>query len=449
MPKAAPTPPTRSIPPVKPMKTERTHEENQERAYIAASRRSDRSLEARVESARRASEIHKRRTGRSLRVTEQDVINEEMYEEEDDDLPMHYRRLTAHLQTGSADFNRRLAAYLTQQVAVRNMMGQMQNPYAQYPNMPYQPQPPNMFQPQMLPQTAMVQSPTTSYRSAPYPNPHQTDYRQNHGRAQSLASFSNNQNHTSPPNSAQTPSLDSRRMSTPATTQSNSDAQQSGHNINTDNIKPDPDYLRQTQSATFPQSSTYPSFYQNPSPFTTSLPPESQQMLAFAPQFDINDPTYAMLMQGSDQYTSSPYYPWHDMNQSGLKGMPVHPSAYQGMSTTLAPSDLEHHVMNSAQDSKISSSLTQNAKQTSSVTHSSTLPPTAGLDFNFSQESKAFDFGNTGMSGEDSLKASGLASGQITPGGEGFWDNFMTDGTWEDEHTARSLQGSVGDDGNT
>ncbi|TGZ80237.1 hypothetical protein EX30DRAFT_349676 [Ascodesmis nigricans] len=96
-------PPTRTVPtapgqrptplqrpqPVKPVKSERTHEENQERAYIAASRRSDRSLEARVESARRASEIHKRRTGRALRVTEADVLNEEMYEEEEDD---HYMR---------------------------------------------------------------------------------------------------------------------------------------------------------------------------------------------------------------------------------------------------------------------------------------------------------------------------------------------------------------------
>ncbi|KAG9805691.1 hypothetical protein KCU84_g23455, partial [Aureobasidium melanogenum] len=132
-------PPLRSIPAAKPVKTERTHEENQERAYIAASRRSDRSLEARVESARRASEIHKRRTGRSLRVTEQDVINEEMYEEEDDDLPMQYRRLTAHLQTSNADFDRRLAAYLTNHVAMRAALGQTMgdqyNPQ-QYPNAP-------------------------------------------------------------------------------------------------------------------------------------------------------------------------------------------------------------------------------------------------------------------------------------------------------------------------
>ena len=141
-------PPIRTAAITKPVKTERTHEENQERfvhislsplhaiptpdttprAYIAASRRSDRSLEARVESARRASEIHKRRTGRSLRVTEQDVVNEEMYEEEDDDLPLHYRRLTAHLgTTGSPDFNRRLAAYLTQNVAMRSALGQAIN----------------------------------------------------------------------------------------------------------------------------------------------------------------------------------------------------------------------------------------------------------------------------------------------------------------------------------
>lgn len=39
-----------------------------------------------MESARRASEIHKKRTGKGFRITEQDVMNEEMYEEEDDDL---------------------------------------------------------------------------------------------------------------------------------------------------------------------------------------------------------------------------------------------------------------------------------------------------------------------------------------------------------------------------
>ncbi|KJR87439.1 uncharacterized protein SPSK_01564 [Sporothrix schenckii 1099-18] len=70
-----------------PRKSERSHEENQERAFIAASRRADRSIEARVQSARMASIIHKRRTGRSFKISEEIVLKEDMYEEEDDDLP--------------------------------------------------------------------------------------------------------------------------------------------------------------------------------------------------------------------------------------------------------------------------------------------------------------------------------------------------------------------------
>ncbi|KFY18846.1 hypothetical protein V493_08307 [Pseudogymnoascus sp. VKM F-4281 (FW-2241)] len=125
-------PPLRCIPPpAKAIKTERTHEENQERAYIAASRRSDRSLEARVESAKRASEIHKRRTGRSLRVSEEDVINEEMYEEEEDDLPHQYRCLTAHLHSQTTDFNHQLSDYLTNHVAMRSALeGALRDSYA-------------------------------------------------------------------------------------------------------------------------------------------------------------------------------------------------------------------------------------------------------------------------------------------------------------------------------
>jgi len=87
------------------MKTERTHEENQERAYVAASRRSDRSLEARLKSAGRASEIHRRWRGRTLRVAEQNVRNEEMYEQEYDDVPTQYLRMTAQFQNQNADLD--------------------------------------------------------------------------------------------------------------------------------------------------------------------------------------------------------------------------------------------------------------------------------------------------------------------------------------------------------
>ncbi|KAM0719913.1 hypothetical protein Q7P37_004048 [Cladosporium fusiforme] len=116
-------PPVRREASSKQFQYERSHEENQERAYIAASRRSDRSLEARVESARRASDLHKKRTGRALQVTEAAVVNEEMYEEIID-LPSRQSLLHSHYEAEHANFDRRLLAYIGTQVATRNMLGQ-------------------------------------------------------------------------------------------------------------------------------------------------------------------------------------------------------------------------------------------------------------------------------------------------------------------------------------
>lgn len=108
------------------IQNDRSHEENQERAYIAASRRADRSLEARVQSARMASEIHKKRTGKGFKITEDIVMREEMYEEEEDDLPRQYRAFAAHLQTGSSDMNTRVNAYVTSQVALASLARQQE-----------------------------------------------------------------------------------------------------------------------------------------------------------------------------------------------------------------------------------------------------------------------------------------------------------------------------------
>ncbi|EXJ59597.1 hypothetical protein A1O7_03743 [Cladophialophora yegresii CBS 114405] len=433
-------PPMKNTPPAKAVKTERTHEENQERAYIAASRRSDRSLEARVESARRASEIHKRRTGRSLRVTEQDVINEEMYEEEDDDLPLQYRRLTEHLQTGSADFNRRLAAYLTNQVAMRTAMEQMvQSPYGLHPNRAYQGNS-GMFPSPMLPQQqGMVQSPNAYQRPAPYPSPHHPSFRQTHGRAFSMQAMPTAQGMTSPSASAQQLSADNRRLSTP--TSAHPDLS-SGPQIQTDGLKADPEYQRQTQSATLPQggsgSNGFMPFWRDMGPFTTSLPPESQQMLAQAPGFDVRDPDYAMLMQGSEQFINDPYYPWQNMH-SGIKGMPVHPSAYPGMSATLAPAALEKNTDYLKQPVSTSA-----GGPTSAPAAPTDVLPSAGLDFKFSQESKEPAF--TSIVGDMAI-----SPGQVTPVGEGFWDHFVMDGSWEDGVNSihrPGADGNPGDDNN-
>lgn len=55
-----------------------------QRAFIAASRRKDRSLDARLESANRASMLHKKRTGKAFHITKEIVEKEAMYEEIDE-----------------------------------------------------------------------------------------------------------------------------------------------------------------------------------------------------------------------------------------------------------------------------------------------------------------------------------------------------------------------------
>lgn len=69
--------------------------EHKERAYVAASRRADRSIEARLDSAANASRIHKERTGKALRISRDIVINDEMYEEEDQSMLRRHEQLEA------------------------------------------------------------------------------------------------------------------------------------------------------------------------------------------------------------------------------------------------------------------------------------------------------------------------------------------------------------------
>ncbi|KAK4042984.1 hypothetical protein C8A01DRAFT_44053 [Parachaetomium inaequale] len=80
-------------------KTHRTHEENQERAYIAASRRADRDIEHRIRSALKASECRRKRTGRGLKITREAVMGDEQYESEDEDHTAARRRFSLPVST--------------------------------------------------------------------------------------------------------------------------------------------------------------------------------------------------------------------------------------------------------------------------------------------------------------------------------------------------------------
>ncbi|KAH7095351.1 hypothetical protein FB567DRAFT_27341 [Paraphoma chrysanthemicola] len=359
----------------RPVKTERTHEENQERAYIAASRRSDRSLEARIESARRASEIHKKRTGRALRVTEQDVINEEMYEEEDDDLPTQYQRLNAHLHTTSVMFNKKLHDYIATQHGVRNMfMMQYNNPQMQQFGGQFSPSTANMqpamannwLNPSMLPpQQFNPSSPQQGvtqqsqpfhsnaapqqqgFRQSPYQIPHRTN---SHQRSLSIqlppAAGTFDPSSQSAPGGITTPQDSFRRMSLPPQALEQSQSEMSSQSppvvsrtstsqsfqtsISPQAASPStasgtvtPHLHNENDTpASYPYSQAgYPFSSQvlSSNPLTMSLPPESQQLIGSA--LDPNDPRTAMFMAGSENL-AQPFAPTYtyNPNYSGKSG---------------------------------------------------------------------------------------------------------------------------------
>lgn len=318
-----------------------------------------------MESARRASEIHKRRTGRSLRVTEQDVVNEEMYEEEDDDLPMQYRRLTAHLQTGSADFNRRLSAYLTNHVAMRSALDQaITQSYAQqYPNAPQFAHNQSMYpSPFMNPNMPQQHSPQ-SYIQSPYSMPPTPTFPQpQHARSQPAAGVPEvsryvqsvptsspvqvvspvvERRRTSPPSKSVSPPGSTARTPQPVQARPVSQPSPPAYSVKQDrksstSIQAPPQLLQR------PQNVHHASRYADFGPLTTSLPAESQQLLGSA--LDLNDPLTSMFMAGSESM-AQPFY--NPMAPSLLKPRNFHPS-YDGMSATLAPSALDmtpHHGM--------------------------------------------------------------------------------------------------------
>ncbi|KAE8449982.1 hypothetical protein EG329_007121 [Mollisiaceae sp. DMI_Dod_QoI] len=355
-------PPTRTLP-AKAVKTERTHEENQERAYVAASRRSDRSLEARVESARRASEIHKRRTGRALRIREEDVANEEMYEEEDDGLPLRYRHIADHLNSTNMHMNNRIHAYLSTNMAMRSIVADAMASDHSYPY-PNAPQFTNTFSPAMGVQQAQhnrplqqVQDPAT-FRYTPYPTsrppPQQGFQPSQHHRSASFASLPMREKTTeSQPSPAGPPGppLDNRRMSMPPSVPSTAGSPlqmhtpASIHSVHSTPLQRPTFSSRQSyglqQPVSEPQQQPYMAYAGSPlqqdfSPFTTQLPPEAQGLLGST--LDRNDPFNSMLMAGCDGLPSN-YYDFGTPQTpatSNFAKQETHPTL-DGLGSTLAP----------------------------------------------------------------------------------------------------------------
>jgi len=355
-------PPVRGPMNTKGLKTERTHEENQERAYIAASRRCDRSLEARIESARRASEIHKRRTGRALRVTEQDVINEEMYEEEDDDLQSQYRRLQAHLGSSADLFNGRLNAWVLSQYGTRQMAMAAQNGMPFNPGMSMPPPNTPFFAYQPQPQSPTTLSPGMtqrhqSYRQSPYPQQYQRTADQ---RSQSFSIPQDSAHQQGMPENDMTLLQAQRRhsmaegQSLPGTPQPQVDGSRPSLSRNASAAGMQPGHLghpsyfndQQFNNAMSPHfnfggfptgTSPYdPMLNQSSmSPLTTQMPPESQQIIgtSFEPAGQFQ-PNFMNMSHGQPVPAGIGYTYRPNGGSSNLK------PGSEGMNQTLSPNPM-------------------------------------------------------------------------------------------------------------
>jgi hypothetical protein len=391
-----------------------------------------------------------------------------MYEEEDDDLPMQYRRLTAHLQTQNADFDRRLAAYLTNHVAMRSALGQAVsdawqnnqfNNIGQFmnPNMMQQPLQQQQQQPgmpnSMLPPQMSNRSPT-SYRQTPYPVANAQGMRPAHGRSVSIATpheFAFQQPHqtgSAHDSPVENIKQEDRRMSMPInampqtplsgtaapTSTHSSPARAMSRNSSATNLAKQQQF-NQAQVQQQPTPPTQSDFHTSPpgfqlrlpvnhrnlDPLTTALPMESQQLLAANPyEFSFNDSPSQMGQNTSSKQTysynpngrpksktNSPtdYPAMPQMNMGGMGSM----SGMGGMNSTLAPSAFD---------------ATANYAQTTDHAFSPAGYAFGGMGY------------NNDMFTTDLLKEPlGGESGTVTPG-EGDWAGFLSNDAWEEQPVA-------------
>lgn len=119
-----------------------------------------------------ASALHKKRTGKGFKITEEIVAEGEMYEEQDEDFPLSYRLLSANIKSSSADMNARLEAYLSNKVEVSKMLARANDEWrGNEINKPFAPSFPNAALPvektaQNIPNATVYKEPHEACSSA-------------------------------------------------------------------------------------------------------------------------------------------------------------------------------------------------------------------------------------------------------------------------------------------
>ncbi len=361
---------------------------------------------------------------------------------------MQYRRLTAHLQTGSADFNRRLSAYLTNHVAMRSALDQaITNSYAQqYPNAPqFAHNQQTMYPSPFLAHNMQQQQSPTSYVPTPYMAQNTPTFRAGpHVRSASAAGTQDTPGYIQPATTHSSPidpsaSADLRRTSMPSKLPSKSVSPVTSRTPQPlqsrptlppkpasfvanqqipayNNTKQDGQPNQQMRAPPQPQVNQQPTTnmfgFQDFGPFSTALPTESQMLLGSA--LDPSDPLTSMFMAGSENMPMPNYY--NSTPASLMKQRNFHPS-YDGMSATLAPSALD-----------MSPAPGMFGNQPATTSASMGKP---GLQLAFDGSFPDFTKGQQVFGGPTSSNGSGT----VTPGLDGTWDAFINDNSWTETGT--------------
>lgn len=281
-------------------------------------------------------------------------------------MPFQYRRLAAHLQTNSADFNRRLQDYLTTHVAMRSalansygmngqqMSSQQFNGAMMFPS----PMLSHQQQQQQFSQSAMMQPPVspTSTRQAPYPSPNSQQH-SSHGRSNSIAT----PQEMSAQAHGQRPALKSERSHSvptlaPITPGDSTSPPGSGDDRRRPSF-PQGSFAglgqSQTQSnAMFPSynntklspSAPAPATDAGHSSFSTALPAETQMFLGST--LNPHDPLTSLFMAGAN---SSHYYDFgaNQLPQTYNLGKQQQYPTFEGLNSTLAPSNSQEASLDS------------------------------------------------------------------------------------------------------
>lgn len=320
-------------------------------------------------------------------------MNEEMYEEEDDDLPMQFRRINAlHPGLAYSAFNERVNSYLAGQIGVRNYLHQaiyqanQANQSNQQYNNPF-------FNP-------MVSQQQNGQQQGPFQMGAPSDRANSHSRSASVATpqgCASQQQQNASAKSSTPLGSDGRRVSMPAASATTPGSRSATSKPTSPN-----------QTSASPQSTrpaVSPSAYdQSMFPLTTRLPNEAQQLIDGQQSFygvQPNQMTPGLPMPSMGNYSYNPNVkPSKRDSASGEQ---------TGLNQTLSPFSMHQTQVTS---SPFSETL-------SAATGPSNLEYSFGYDmFNsnggddFADSKFDFDFGGFG-SGANTFNANN--SGQVTP----------------------------------